>query len=247
MISRAAYLLTVFCLLLTAACGTLSESSEMSAPLIQPFNPTFTPEPPQSASPILELTQTVGSSISLQITIQAITAHEASFTIVDRQEWYSLIRWTDTCNLWEQEAVTFGHDLGGIRFNRLGEDKYLAIIDCETGPNWVASEWYLINFQSGAREVQQLHFKTVWLDEEGVLQEYVKKQTIGTTSFNQDSEMLSYLDKSGGLPACRHHYLYRFEENGFVLREARQWNCEDDPALNREEWERIYVNQPDED
>ena len=159
----------------------------------------------------------------------------------NREEWYSLIKWSDTCEqIWQQEKESFEGTGNGIRLFQVDEQEYIVFVICSTGPNFSSEQLYQIDFLSEPTIVQQLGLKIVYLDGNEKLIEYVGYETTGVLQFDEDTQTLAYLYKGGGTLACSHYYIYAYENRGFTLLEARQKQCEDDPSLMPEEWGKIY-------
>jgi hypothetical protein len=159
----------------------------------------------------------------------------------DRQERYSLIKWSDTCEqTWQQEQERFENTGNGLRQFQVDEQKYIVFVSCSTGPNFFSEQLYQIGFLSGSPVIQQLGLKIVYLDDNENLIDYIQYETVGVLHFEEATKTLTYLFKGGGMSACRHYYVYKYENSRFTLQEARQRKCEDDLTLMPEEWERIY-------
>ena len=159
----------------------------------------------------------------------------------DRQEWYSLIKWSETCEqIWQQEQEWFENTGNGLRQFQVDEQKYIVFVNCSTGSNFFSEQLYQIDFLSGSPVIQQLGLKIVYLDGNEKLIDNIQYETAGVLHFEEATNTLTYLFKGGGIPACRHYYVYKYENRGFTLQEARQRKCEDNPSLMPEEWKRIY-------
>lgn len=174
--------------------------------------------------------------------ISPVELDQVSVGIAERQTWYEVIHWSDTCeNEWQSQETERENDWGGVVFDKVDLHKYVVTVLCYAGPYWISTEFFLLNNQSTLPESEPLPLDLIHVDNDGELVRYSTNNISGgIPHFDPETRTLIYVYKFRGVGGCGYYYQLEFAQNHFVLQEARYREVCDDTLPPPEEWKRIY-------
>lgn len=222
------------------ACTLVGGPEERS-----PATTTSAPEQPvatRTPLPVPSVTPTAAPTAT-RTPAAVLDFSEARPPYRERAAWRALLGWPDDCEEGFQLIARQPEGEGGIAIYPVAEERYLVFVSCLLGPYWVEERPYWVDNRTGAPVARPLSVPELLPGAQGGELSMVEVDVLHGSfpAYDPETQTLTNLAAERGLKDCGTWYKYYWEQETFVLVEARYQACADEPTfVLPQEWPLIY-------